>query len=57
MTVESETGHRLKCISHLIDVTENDLFDGIVLQNFTYNATVTPTDYKNLLWVRVACKR
>jgi hypothetical protein len=40
--------------THLVDVAQNNVLDGIVLQNFADDTSVTSANDQNLLWVRVA---
>lgn len=42
--------------TNFIDVTENDLLNGVVLENLANDTTVTTTNDKYLLGVRVARK-
>lgn len=39
--------------THLVNVTESDLLDGLVLENLSDDTTVTTTDNKDVLGVRV----
>lgn len=42
---------------YLVDVTEYDMLDDIVLQDFTHNTTVATTNDEDLLRVRVTSER
>lgn len=42
---------------YLVDVTEYDMLDDIVLQDFTHNTTVATTNDENLLRARVTSER
>lgn len=44
-------------MSYLIDIAENCLFDGLVLDNLTQDTTVTTTNDKDFLWVWVRIHR
>lgn len=39
--------------THLVNVTESDLLDRLVLENFSNDTTVTTADNKNIFGVRV----
>ena len=57
-TKESECGMADQGIQpYLVDVTEYDMLDDIVLQDFTHNTTVATTNDENLLRVRVTSER
>lgn len=43
--------------THLVNVTESDLLDGLVLENLSNDTTVTTADNKNVLGVRVRSHR
>ena len=40
----------------LIDVAQDDLLNGVVLQHLAHDTTIATADDKNLLWVRVTGK-
>lgn len=41
---------------YLINIAQNDLFHGLVLQNLANNTSITSPDHEYLLRIRMACE-
>jgi hypothetical protein len=43
--------------THFIDIAQNHLFHALMLKYFTYNTTISTSNYQDIFWIRVARER